>query len=102
MRLQFIKIKDLPPLSWVARVVGEEISVFHGTAVECFDNGFVEGAWNSSFSKHDFISADWFCGTGAVIKDNFIIFSTPTHVTYGLYSHKISGGGTALAIVSIC
>ena len=94
MRVEYIEKKQLAPLAWAAYVCGDKISVLHGSAVECRENCFVEGAWSGDFPKMDFLSADWFCGTGAHINEDNIVFSTPTHVTYGLYSAKIAGGGT--------
>ena len=92
MQIQHIEKKHLPPLACAAYVCGDKISVLHGSAVECHENCFVEGAWCGNFREMDFISADWFCGTGACINEDSIVFSTPTHVTYGLYSVNVTMG----------
>ncbi len=91
MRIEY-EVKDIAPMSWLAHVKDGIAKVTHGVSVCCEDGYFVEGAWNGDFTKGQFVSSNWFCGTGAEVKNNRIIFSTPTHVTYGLFSAKLAGG----------
>lgn len=92
MKFGYILNSDLPPLAWIAHVERGEVSLVCGQAVECTDNGFVEGAWSGSFREMGYQNADWFCGTGGQVGEKCITFSTPSHVTYGLYIKKIRGG----------
>ena len=93
MQIQYTEIKDLPSLAWFAEIKDGKVEVIHGSHVENSDTWFVEGAWSGDFSKGNFIQSDWFCGTGGLLREDRIIFSTPTHVTSGLFMSKISGGG---------
>ena len=85
MKLSYILKKELAPLAWVASINNAVVTVTHGNQVETYSDFFVAGAWNGSFSKGNFIESDWFCGTGATLKKNKIIFSTPSHVTTSLF-----------------
>ena len=78
MQFQYTEVNDMPPLAWVANIKEENISVMHGCAVDCHDHYFVEGAWSGELKNADFLSADWFCGTGACIQERGIVFSTPS------------------------
>ena len=83
------KINDkLPPLAWVASIEKGKTMVLCGNRVEFFENCFVSGAWSGNFEDKLFEKSDWFCGTGGKIDCEKIIFSTPTHVTEGLYLSK--------------
>lgn len=86
MQIRYEKNNNLPPLAWLASVNNGITSVICGRNVECRDSFFVEGAWNGAFSAGNFLSSDWFCGTGGRLNDNGIVFSTPTHVTSGLFT----------------
>lgn len=88
MQLHYTEIKDLPPLAWFAEIKDGSVDVLHGAQVEISDTWFVEGAWSGEFSKGGFIHSDWFCGTGGLLCGDRIIFSTPTHVTSGLFMTK--------------
>lgn len=101
MNVRYKQIENLPPLAWLAYCKNGNVEVIHGNKVECYQNFFVEGAWNGSFVDGDFCESEWFCGTGASINDENIIFSTPTHISHGIFSLKTkeseysenSGGG---------
>ena len=96
MVFQYKHIENLPPLAWLAEIKGGIVKVIYGSMVEVMENWFVEGAWSGEFEQGDFLEANWFCGTGARNCGDKIVFSTPTHVTYGLYSvENLMGGGTA-------
>lgn len=60
MNIKYTEIKNLPPLAWLADIQEKKIHVFHGSAVECKEKSFVEGAWNGNFSDIAFMKADWF------------------------------------------
>ncbi len=94
MVFQYKHIENLPPLAWLAEIKGGIVKVIYGSMVEVKENWFVEGAWSGEFGQGDFLEADWFCGTGARNCGDKIVFSTPTHVTYGLYSveNLVEGG----------
>lgn len=87
MHFHYTKIDTLPPLAWLAEINDGEVNIIHGSHVETFDKWFVEGAWGG-----DFLCSSWFCGTGGVVNENHVIFSTPTHVTNGLFIAKDSWG----------
>lgn len=92
MKLHYKCNTSLPPLVWLASVNGGITEVIHGEQVECRSDFFVDGAWNEDFEMGNFINADWFCGTGAKICGDKIVFSTPSHVIGGLYVCNHRGG----------
>ena len=94
MQLQYTRIDNLPPLAWYADIKGEKVHILHGSAVECWENFFVEGAWSGNFADANFVDTEWFCGTGMINNEKNVTFSTPSHVTYGIFSLKKLGGGT--------
>ena len=85
MKVAYRCIAGLPALAWIAIVDGLNVEVIHGCHVETRDSFFVEGAWNGEFASGSFTEVNWFCGTGAIWKEMQIVFSTPTHVTHGLF-----------------
>lgn len=101
MKVSYKLIENLPPLVWAAFCNNGNIEVILGKNVECKENFFVEGAWDGLFNEGGFCRSEWFCGTGASVTDEKIMFSTPTHIAHGLYSTKLkyseysenSGGG---------
>lgn len=92
MKIFYTKNDQLPPLAWYACVKNDTVNVICGSFVECFDDCFFEGAWSGNFNQVDFLNADWFCGTGAHITNDSIVFSTPSHVTYGIYVNSLDEG----------
>ena len=86
MKINYEIKKDFPALAWIAIVNNSNVHVICGGGVECKNKYFVEGAWSGDFGLGKFSSSEWFCGTGAEIKNDSIVFSTPTHVTYSLFS----------------
>lgn len=93
MKLYYEEIKTLPPLSWYAYVKDGIANVVHGSQVETTKTFFVEGAWDGNFLEGDFSNAEWFCGTGAKVDGDKIEFSTPTHLTAGIYQKIDREGG---------
>lgn len=96
MELLYKNNKEFPPLAWCAICNEGIVSVEHGNNVEVNREFFVEGAWDRDFENGDFAEADWFCGTGGKIEKKRIIFSTPTHVTNGLFAANLCGGDSTL------
>lgn len=92
MRIVYELNDKLPPLAWTAHCNNGVIEVLHGNRVGCTASFFVDGVWNGGFKLGNFESADWFCGTGGHVYEDKVIFSTPTHVTRGLYLVKENGG----------
>ena len=92
MKFEYLLNKELPPLAWLADIKNGIVALLHGENVECRNEFFVEGAWNGNFSSGDFIDSDWFCGSGGAVKENRIVFSTPSHVTSGIFVAKKAGG----------
>lgn len=94
MDIRYTQMDNLPPLAWLAEIKSGIVNVIHGRRVETTENWFVEGAWSGEFVQGGFQDNDWFCGTGAKLCGDKIVFSTPSHVTYGLFAKNIVGGGT--------
>lgn len=92
MKFTYKRNEKLPPLAWLAYVKNGVVEVTHGSMVETNDRFFVDGAWNGNYIDGGFSSANWFCGTGAEIINDSVVFSTPSHVTAGLYSYHNKGG----------
>lgn len=92
MKFTYKRNEKLPPLAWLAYVKNGVVEVTHGSMVETNDRFFVDGAWNGNYIDGGFSSANWFCGTGAEIINDSVVFSTPSHVTAGLYLYEIKGG----------
>ena len=80
--------KNLPPLSWIA-IVSENcdtIEVIAGRTVETFDSFFVSGVWDGDFIKGDFDHCNFSCCTGAIIRDDKVLFVTPHHLNSCIFS----------------
>lgn len=89
MSFNFVPLADISKLAWCAKLEkGPEqtATVYHGHAVEVFDEGFVEGAWDGNFLCLDFDQADFFIGTGGKINsDQHYVFATPSHPLERIY-----------------
>ncbi len=92
MKLIYEENKALPPLGWCAAIKDGTAHIVHGVQVETNPHFFVDGAWDGDFASGNFVDAEWFCGTGAALLDGKIVFSTPTHVTAGLYMANMESG----------
>ncbi|MBS4538822.1 hypothetical protein GOQ27_10120 [Clostridium sp. D2Q-11] len=77
----------LPKLSWVAimKKNNDYIDVFHGEWVETNSNFFVEGAWDREFEKGEFDKSSLLMGSGGKIQNNYVVFSTPSHIVERLH-----------------
>lgn len=81
---------SLPRLAWCARVAKDKLNV----AVDCGawvegDAAFLcEGAWSGDYQLKGLPEALTFTGTGAVIRQDDVIFCAPTHTLQALYVLK--------------
>jgi hypothetical protein len=88
MNFLYRQIDSLPRLSWCAeiRAGSGQVVVHHGNWVETRSDRFFEGAWNGAFDKGDFDQAETLAGSGALLRDNQLIFSPPTDMFMWLAS----------------
>lgn len=92
MRLTFVEEPHLPPLAWTARLVQKNpvVVVRHGSAVETRRSLFFEGAWDGEFSSGRFADALTFSGSGAVLTDEGVLFSSSTHTLDRLHLIRVA------------
>lgn len=100
MRILYSENKLLPDLAWIAIVQAGIASVTHGSKVETVDKFFVEGAWGGHYLDSGFDNAEWFCGTGGIVKGNKIIFATPTGMHAGIF--MLQEGSRVVLSNSLC
>jgi hypothetical protein len=83
-------LDSLPPMAWCAtlRRRDPEIEVVAGRMVERSESGFVEGAWAGLLFKEDFDSAYAFCGSGAKVAKDRVIFCTSTDTLQPIYVYR--------------
>lgn len=88
MNFNFIKLDNLPRLSWAAQVNknAETIDVYCGPWIETDGHCFVEGAWNSPFEDKDFEKATVFMGSGGKALSQKAVFSAATHILERLFA----------------
>ena len=88
MNFDFIKLDELPSLSWAAQVKknAEAIDVYCGSWIETDGRCFVEGAWNSPFEDKNFEKATVFMGSGGKALSRKAIFAAATHTLERLFS----------------
>lgn len=92
MKFKFYCNPDLPLLAWcvLVQVNNEEIRVEHGKGVDISDNFFVEGAWNGTFSSGGFAESEVFLGSGAILREQDVLFCPTTHSMERLFSLRTS------------
>ncbi len=80
MKFHFHPVPTLPRLAWCARLKrgSETIDVFHGEYVETRRDGFLEGAWDGSYTDGAFHLAKTLAGSGARITGRTVEFCAPT------------------------
>ncbi len=80
----------LPRLAWCARVARgtQDVIVDCGKWVEGDAGFFCEGAWSGDYRLRDFPEALTFSGSGAVIRQDEVLFCAPTHTLQALYLLK--------------
>jgi hypothetical protein len=87
MITQYSAQENIPRLAWAAEIQHkrERVTVYHGSDVVTNQNSFFEGAWDGDFSSSKFDEALSFMGSGAVFRDNDILFVTPCHTLERLF-----------------
>ena len=77
LSINYHTVPDLPKLAWLASLdlrMLTELSVFHGSSVECRENWMVEGVWDGDFTLGDFHKAENFFGSGIRVDDERVYF----------------------------
>ena len=77
LSINYYPVPDLPKLAWLACLdlkTLTELSVFHGSSVECRDTWMVEGVWDGDFTSGDFHTAENFFGSGIRVDDERVYF----------------------------
>lgn len=81
-------IDSLPALSWLVDL-SDRARVFVGPQVEVQLNRekacVFEGCWDGRFDEQDFLASVNFYGSGFVVNEDKIVFSTPTHTLSSLF-----------------
>ncbi len=74
-------IRELPKLTWLAQVDRStgKVTAYCGSKVEQHPDFLVAGVWDAPFVEAGFDVSDVFYGTGAKLKDNGVMFVTPSH-----------------------
>lgn len=97
-QFEYIRVRDLPPLSWLAFVGPETglVRVFAGQDVECRDRFFVEGTWDGLFEDGAFDESESFFGSGALLKGETVVF-VPSAATVDFLYYVIGDQGLMVA-----
>ena len=77
LSIKYHLVPGLPRLAWLAcldQSTFTELSVFHGSAVECRENWMVEGVWDGGFQAGNFHKSENFFGSGIRIDGEHIYF----------------------------
>lgn len=77
LSINYHPVHDLPKLAWVASLdlkTFTEMSVFHGSSVECRDTWMIEGVWDGDFSSGNFHKAENVFGSGIRVEGESIYF----------------------------
>jgi len=88
LSIKYYPISDLPKLAWLAclnQKTFAELSVFHGSSVECRENWMVEGVWDGDFASGDFHKAENFFGSGIRVEDERVYFVPSSALTDHLF-----------------
>lgn len=101
MMFEYRTNPGLPRLAWGAVVSkdSESAIVYHGKQVEIRSEGFVEGAWNGSFSELPSAEISVVCGTGGAVRAGCLEFWSGTDRIFPIYS--IAKAGTLFVSNSI-
>ena len=87
----------LPPLAWVARIHGHDVSVDCGTSVRCEPGGFFEGTWVGPPGVESVLESTAPFGTGMVARGPDLFAIPPGHTMALLFSWR---GGDELFIAN--
>jgi hypothetical protein len=74
--LRFREVPGLPQLAWVANAAaeGDEVIVYHGSAVERAPEWMVEGVWDGEFRAGGFHTSPHFFGSGIRVEQGLLHF----------------------------
>ena len=75
--INYYLVPDLPKLAWLASLdlkTFDELSVFHGSSVECRDSFMVEGVWDGDFLSGGFHKAENLFGSGVMVEGEHVYF----------------------------
>ena len=75
--INYYPASDLPKLAWLASLDLKsftELSVFHGSSVECRDTWMVEGVWAGDFPSGEFHTAENVFGSGIRVEGERVYF----------------------------
>lgn len=90
--VNYVLSKNLPPLSWcMIFEQGGNATLYHGSFVETFDDGFFEGGWDGEVSALDFDQSHFFLGSGGKVVNGGYLVSSPGHVLERIYSSRLGG-----------
>jgi len=95
LSIKYYPVPDLPKLAWLAcldQKAFTELSVFHGSSVECRDNWMVEGIWDGDFSSGNFHRAENFFGSGIRVEGENIYFVSSMALVDHLFYCSDHGG----------
>jgi len=87
VKLTFLPNQAMPKLAWLARVdsLEQKATVTHGPWVEVFEQGFIEGLWDGSFTEAGFDQSACVFGSGAVLRGESLVFVASASTTDYLY-----------------
>lgn len=62
--------EHVPALAWLLKVglKTDDVTVKHGTAVECHDDFFAAGVWAGEFGKGEIDTAPYACCSGGCLR----------------------------------
>lgn len=88
MEFLFRCLNGIPKLAWcmILRKGAPTATVFHGEWVATGEDFFVEGVWNARFEEKGFHLSHAFMGSGAVIDEECLIISAPSHTIECVYT----------------
>ena len=96
LSINYHPVRDLPKLAWVACLdlkTFTEVSVFHGSSVECRDTWMVEGVWDGDFSSGNFHTAENVFGSGIRIDGERVYFVPSSalvdHLFYCIHRERL-------------
>lgn len=95
MEPEYICKPELPPLAWAIIKQNDKpaVKIIHGSAVECRDNFFVAGVWESDFDSGKIDEAYSMQGSGVVFSDDRtkLTICTSSNMQDALFSANING-----------
>jgi len=96
LSITYHSVPGLPKLAWVASLnlkTFAELSVFHGSSVECRDTWMIEGVWDGEFSKGEFHTAENIFGSGIRVDGEKIYFVSSSalvdHLFYCIHREQM-------------